>query len=50
MATIQTDARATLARDADRPPRRSRPRSEYWDHLTASWRTAGPIPAPRRGE
>jgi hypothetical protein len=49
MATIQTDERATLAREDVRPPRRVRPRSEYWDYLTASWRTAGPIPVPRRG-
>jgi hypothetical protein len=50
MATMQTDERATQAPDVDRPPRRSRPRTEYWNYVTASWRSAGPIPVPRRGE
>jgi hypothetical protein len=50
MATIQTDDRAmTVLRDAERPPRRTRPSTEYWNYLTADWCTAGPIPQPRRG-
>jgi hypothetical protein len=28
-------------------PRPARPRSEFWDVETASWRTRGPIPAQR---
>jgi hypothetical protein len=35
------------------PWRRSagaRPRSEYWDVRTASWRSRGPVPPPRSGE
>jgi hypothetical protein len=44
MATIQIDDRRVAA------PRRTRPSTDYWDHLTASWRTVGPIPVPRRGE
>jgi hypothetical protein len=50
MPTNQTDRRATaVAPDGERPLRRAHPTSEYWDYATASWRTAGPIPAPRRG-
>jgi hypothetical protein len=50
MATIQTDERAAPAPDDKRPPRRSRPRTQYWDYETASWRSGGPIPVPRRGD
>jgi len=28
----------------------ARPRSEFWDVKTASWRSRGPIPPPRSGE
>ena len=45
MSTIEaTPATAPAQR------RRSRPLTEYWDFRTASWRTAGPIPVPRRGD
>jgi len=30
--------------------RRTRPLTEYWDFRTASWRTAGPVPVPRKGD
>ena len=30
--------------------RGARPRTEYWDVATASWRSRGPVPAPRSGE
>lgn len=50
MASIQTDGRAaTVPGNPDPLPPRARPSTDYWDHLTASWRTAGPIPTPRRG-
>jgi hypothetical protein len=48
MATTQIDDRATAV--VQRPPRRPRPRSEYWDYATAGWRNAGQIPVPRRGD
>ena len=37
---------------ADVPSREPRhhPLSEFWDVRTASWRSRGPIPAPRRGD
>ena len=30
--------------------RGARPRTEYWDVATASWRSRGPVPAPRSGD
>ena len=30
--------------------RRTRPLTEYWDFRTARWRTAGPVPVPRKGD
>jgi hypothetical protein len=51
MATIETDRLATpVATNEERPLRRARPSSEYWDYVTASWRTPGAIPQPRRGD
>jgi hypothetical protein len=48
MATIETEQPAKTAAPA-RPAPRSRPRSQYWDYVTAKWQTASPVPAPRRG-
>ncbi len=36
-----------LEGSAARPPR---PRTEYWDFRTASWRSQGTLPRPRAGE
>jgi hypothetical protein len=30
--------------------RGARPRTEYWDVETATWRSRGPVPAPRSGD
>ena len=30
--------------------RGARPRTEYWDVVTASWRSRGPLPRPRPGD
>ena len=30
--------------------RGTRPRSEYWNPMTARWHSRGPIPLPRRGD
>jgi hypothetical protein len=32
------------------PQRRSRPLNQYWDVMTATWRTVAVIPAPRQGD
>jgi hypothetical protein len=50
MSTIQTDRPATPVAVGERPVRRARPTSEYWDYLTASWRAAPTLPQPRRGD
>ena len=58
MSTIETDLApapvvtpsASPAREPGQSRRRTRPRSQYWDVATATWRTAGPIPDPRRGD
>jgi hypothetical protein len=35
---------------ADRGLRGTRPRNQYWDVVTASWRTGVVIPTPRQGD
>jgi hypothetical protein len=47
MPTVET---TTPVVQEPRPARRTRPLTEYWDYRTASWRTASPVPVPRRGE
>jgi hypothetical protein len=49
MASIQTGISAMTV-SVERPPRRQRPSTQYWDHRTASWQVGVPIPVPRRGE
>jgi hypothetical protein len=37
---------APVARDPWRSAPAARPRTEYWDVETASWRSRGPLPRP----
>lgn len=50
MSTVETPTTVAPAQEPGRRARRTRPLTEYWDCRTASWRTASPVPAPRRGE